>query len=170
MFSNKTNAPHSAEDKWNSWNQPIVFSSFLRHLTSIRQRFSISFEVKLPSACSFIVDGLVFCCRCSTLHVSAYMAIFKCVWYFTFYSWRNLLRCFCCLCCMWLYYAISNLCLFVCCVSVNFHILVCVFGFLAFPCCLSGLEINGNTTNKHKLETFYLLFIPEYHTHLKMAM
>jgi hypothetical protein len=26
---------------------------------------SISFEVKLPSACSFIVDGLAFCCRCS---------------------------------------------------------------------------------------------------------
>jgi hypothetical protein len=31
----------------------------------------ISFEVKLPSACSFIVDGLTFRCRCSTLHVSA---------------------------------------------------------------------------------------------------
>jgi hypothetical protein len=84
-----------------------------------------------------------------------------------FYSWRNLLRCFCCLCCMLLYYAVSNLwgglnvmyyyllylctllfcysiyvfylLVFVCCVSVNFHILVCVFGFLAFPCCLSGL-------------------------------
>jgi hypothetical protein len=25
----------------------------------------ISFEVKLPSACSFIVNGLAFCCRCS---------------------------------------------------------------------------------------------------------
>jgi hypothetical protein len=25
----------------------------------------IAFEVKLPSACSFIVDGLAFCCRCS---------------------------------------------------------------------------------------------------------
>jgi hypothetical protein len=24
--------------------------------------YSISFEVKLPSACSFIVDGLAFCC------------------------------------------------------------------------------------------------------------
>jgi hypothetical protein len=38
----------------------------------------------LPSACSFIVDGLAFCCRCSTLHVSAYMAIFRCVGCFTF--------------------------------------------------------------------------------------
>jgi Fe-S-cluster containining protein len=25
----------------------------------------MTFEVKLPSACSFIVDGLAFCCRCS---------------------------------------------------------------------------------------------------------
>jgi hypothetical protein len=31
---------------------------------------SISFEVMLPSACSFIVDGLTFSCHCSTLHVS----------------------------------------------------------------------------------------------------
>jgi hypothetical protein len=38
----------------------------------------------LPPACSFIVDGLTFSCRCSTLHVSAYMAIFRCVWCFTF--------------------------------------------------------------------------------------
>jgi hypothetical protein len=49
-----------------------------------------------------------------------------------------------------------------CCVSVNFHILVCVFGFLAFPCCLSGehrqqqnarpstikLHADGNLTSK----------------------
>jgi hypothetical protein len=33
----------------------------------------------LPSACSFVVDGLTFSCRCSTLRVSAYMAIFRCV-------------------------------------------------------------------------------------------
>jgi hypothetical protein len=26
---------------------------------------SITFQVKLPSSCSFIVDGLVFCCGCS---------------------------------------------------------------------------------------------------------
>jgi hypothetical protein len=26
---------------------------------------TVSFEVKLPSACSFIVDGLAFCCPCS---------------------------------------------------------------------------------------------------------
>jgi hypothetical protein len=38
----------------------------------------------LPSPCIFIVDGLKFSCRCSTLHVSAYMAIFKCVRCFTF--------------------------------------------------------------------------------------
>jgi hypothetical protein len=44
-----------------------------------------------------------------TLHVSAYMAILRCVWYFPFYSWRNLIHCFCCLCCMLLYYAVSNL-------------------------------------------------------------
>jgi hypothetical protein len=41
----------------------------------------------LPSACSFIVDVhcLTFSCRCSTLHVSAYMAIFKCVGYVNFH-------------------------------------------------------------------------------------
>jgi hypothetical protein len=38
----------------------------------------------LPSACSFILDGLTFSFCCSTLHVSAYMAIFMCVWCFTF--------------------------------------------------------------------------------------
>jgi hypothetical protein len=48
--------------------------------------WGISFEVKLPSAGSFIVDGLSFSCRCCSLHVSAYMAIFRCVWCFTFYS------------------------------------------------------------------------------------
>jgi hypothetical protein len=46
--------------------------------------WSISFEVMLPSACNFIVDGLTFSCRCSTLHVSAYIAIFRCVWCFSF--------------------------------------------------------------------------------------
>jgi hypothetical protein len=30
----------------------------------------------LPSACSFIVDGSLSSCRCSTLHVSAYITIF----------------------------------------------------------------------------------------------
>jgi hypothetical protein len=39
----------------------------------------------LPSACSFIVDGLTFSCRCSTLHDSAYMAIFRCVGCFYFH-------------------------------------------------------------------------------------
>jgi hypothetical protein len=34
----------------------------------------------LPSACSFIVS-----CHCLTLHVSAYMATFKCVGYFYFH-------------------------------------------------------------------------------------
>jgi hypothetical protein len=43
---------------------------------------SVSFEVMLPSACNFIVDGLTFSCRCYTLHVSAYMAIFKCVMFY----------------------------------------------------------------------------------------
>jgi hypothetical protein len=40
---------------------------------------TITFEVKLPSACSFIVDGLAFFLSMFTLHVSAYMAIFMCV-------------------------------------------------------------------------------------------
>jgi hypothetical protein len=40
---------------------------------------AVSFKVMLPSACSFIVDDLTFSCRCSTLHVSAYMAVFRCV-------------------------------------------------------------------------------------------
>jgi hypothetical protein len=45
----------------------IVSAAFLRfesHRTEGKQEV-LTFEVKLPSACSFIVDGLVFCCRCS---------------------------------------------------------------------------------------------------------
>jgi hypothetical protein len=46
-------------------------------------------QVKLPSACSFIVDVSCHCftfsCHCFTLHVSAYMAIFRCVGYFYFH-------------------------------------------------------------------------------------
>jgi hypothetical protein len=41
--------------------------------------FLISSEVMFPSASSFILDGLTFSCGCSTLHVSAYMTIFRCV-------------------------------------------------------------------------------------------
>jgi hypothetical protein len=37
---------------------------------------SMGFEVMLPSACSFIVE---VSCHCLTLHVSAYLAIFRCV-------------------------------------------------------------------------------------------
>jgi hypothetical protein len=50
------------------------------------------------------------------------------------------------------------ICVCFCCVSVNFHILVCVFGFLAFPCCehrqkkarpsTIKLHADGNLTSK----------------------
>jgi hypothetical protein len=75
----------------NHLDQPIFSSKIGRNscslkkkqLTSIEQRNGIGFEVMLPSACSFIVDVschcLIFSCRCSTLHVSVYMAIFRCV-------------------------------------------------------------------------------------------
>jgi hypothetical protein len=39
----------------------VVRPSSSNILTSLK----ITFEVKLPSACSFIADGLAFCCRCS---------------------------------------------------------------------------------------------------------
>jgi hypothetical protein len=55
------------------------FKIFLKGAISYFRIIVSSFEVMLPSACSFIVDGLTFSCRCSTLHVSAYMAIFRCV-------------------------------------------------------------------------------------------
>jgi hypothetical protein len=54
-----------------------VLSSVVSHPiweADCRTDLGISFEVMLPSACRFIVDGLTFSCRCSTLHVSAYMA------------------------------------------------------------------------------------------------
>jgi hypothetical protein len=43
-----------------------------------RGRIQWGLQVMLPSACSFIVD---VSCHCITLHVSAYMAIFRCVGY-----------------------------------------------------------------------------------------
>jgi hypothetical protein len=64
---------------------PIVNACILRGSRTTRtceSKHANSSEVKLPSACSFIVDGLMFSCRCSTLFVSAYMAIFRCVWIF----------------------------------------------------------------------------------------
>jgi hypothetical protein len=39
-------------------------------------------QVMFPSVCSFIVD---VSCHCFTLHVSAYMTIFRCVGYFYFH-------------------------------------------------------------------------------------
>jgi hypothetical protein len=72
---------------------------------------SITFEIKLPSACSFIVDGLALFCQCSH-----YM--FRPTWpssgvydIFLFIPEGFCFAVFCCLCCM-LYYAVSNLCLF----------------------------------------------------------
>jgi hypothetical protein len=152
--------PHSQE--LSIWQKPLILQN-IDMSSNIGLLNTISFEVKLPSACIFIVDGLAFCCRCSD-----YM--FRPTWPslgvydISLFSPEGI--CFCCLCCM-LYYAVSNLCgglnvmyyyllylctllfcysiyvfyllVFACCVSVNFLILVCVFGFLAFPCCLSGL-------------------------------
>jgi hypothetical protein len=75
-----------------------------------------------------------------TLHVSAYMAIFRCVWYFTFYSWRNPLRCFCC---MWLYYAVSNLCLFVVFPLIFIFLCACLvfLPFLSYNFLLCGRNV-----------------------------
>jgi hypothetical protein len=52
-----------------------TISTFLFPLLGEYYFGTISFEVMLSFACSFIVDGLTFGCCCSTLHVSAYMAI-----------------------------------------------------------------------------------------------
>jgi hypothetical protein len=108
----------------------------------------------LPSACSFIVDGLTFSCRCSTLHVSAYMAIFRCVWCFTFIFLKESASLL-----LLPFLAVVILCtfsfVFFCCVLVSFLILVCVFAFLPFlvvcRICVQQ-ETNENTTEKHKWE------------------
>jgi hypothetical protein len=92
----------------------------------------------LPSACSFIVDGLAFFCRCSHymfrptwLSSGVYdilLFILEGICFAVFVAFVA--------CC---YIVQFLICVCFCCVSVNFHILVCVFGFLAFLCCLSGL-------------------------------
>jgi hypothetical protein len=84
----------------------------------------ITFEVKLPSACSFIVDGLAFCCRCSH-----YM--FRPTWPSS--SVYDILLfipegiCFAVfvafVACCYIMQFLIRVCF--CCVSVNFHILVC---------------------------------------------
>jgi hypothetical protein len=66
---------------------------------------SISVEVMLPSACSFIVDGRTFSCRCSTLHVSAYIVIFRCVYDVSLFIPEGIcFAAFVALSCTWLYY------------------------------------------------------------------
>jgi hypothetical protein len=85
----ETKGPKGSEGR----KETCVASMEVCHVTrnSLSQRIrKISFEVMLPSACSFIVDGLTFSCRSSTLHVWAYMAIFRCVWCFTFIFLKEL--------------------------------------------------------------------------------
>jgi hypothetical protein len=93
-------------------------------MNELKSIYSISFEVKLPSACSFIVDSLTFSCRCSTLHVSAYMTIFRCDDVSLFIPEGIGFAAFVAFSCTWLYYARSHLCFSV--VFVCFLILVCV--------------------------------------------
>jgi hypothetical protein len=71
-------------EQWGTLSPHLTWSWTLPRFQQQAWLFSISFEVMLPSTCSFIVDGLTFSCRCSTLRVSAYMAIFRCVWCFSF--------------------------------------------------------------------------------------
>jgi hypothetical protein len=82
------------------------------------------------------------------------------------YSWRNLLRCFCCLCCTWLYYAVSHLCFFVVFSLVSWFLCACLL--LAFLCCLSGLT-TCNKGNKSSEEDSFRNIKVKHHTHLKMA-
>jgi hypothetical protein len=121
---------------WRDTNICLVFSAFNSRPVSL---LPIGFEVMLPSPCSFIVDV-----SCSTLHVSTYMAIFRCVWCFTFYIPEGI--CFPVFCCLSLH--VVTLCtfsfVFSCCVVffVSFLILVCVcvcVCLLVFSCCLSVL-------------------------------
>jgi hypothetical protein len=80
-----------------------------------------------------------------TLHVSANMAIFRCVRYFPFffffyyyyyYSRRNMIGCFCCMLFMQFIIFVCSCCVFF---PVYFH--VCVFGFfLVVLSCLAKLS------------------------------
>jgi hypothetical protein len=124
-----------------SWRNLLrCFCCFFLHVVILCMFSFVFFSCVLVSwfLCACLLSCLSLLslsCRCSTLHVSAYMAIFRCVWCFTFYSWRNLLRCFCCL-----FLHVVILCsfsfVFFCCVFVSFLILVCVFAF-----CLSLLSV-----------------------------
>jgi hypothetical protein len=88
----------------------------------------------LPSACRFIVmfHCLTFSCRCSTLHVSAYKAIFRYVWCFTFIFLKESASLFLLNFLVRGYTLHVSICVF----FVNFLVLVRV---LAFSCCLSAL-------------------------------
>jgi hypothetical protein len=134
-------------------------------------------QVMFPSACSFIV--VVF--HRLSLHVSAYMAIFKCVGYLFSYAWRILLRCFFG---SLSFFHVVTLCLFSICV-----LFLCCFPslFFLFPCvcvCLLGNEgqkwKNKTKKNKWKLaecdhvekrqrSRILQAYDNKYPTHLKMA-
>jgi hypothetical protein len=106
-----------------TYNHVPVIIMMMMIIVTIATYGSITFEVKLPSACSFIVDGLVFFCRCSH-----YM--FRPIWPSSgvydilLFSPEGI--CFAAFvafvaCCYIMQFLI---CVCFCCVSVNFHILV----------------------------------------------
>jgi hypothetical protein len=110
----------------------------------------------LPSACSFIVDGLTFSCRCSTLHVSAYMAIFMCMMFHFYIPEGICFAAFVAFSCTWLYYACSHLCFSVVFSLVSWFLCACLLS------CLSLLSIGSQTDRRqHNLKTHLIRLGPE---------
>jgi hypothetical protein len=81
----------------------------------------------LPSACSFIVDGLAFCCGCSHYMFRPTWPS-SCVYDILLFSPEGI--CFAAFVAFVACYIMQFLiCVCFCCVSVNLHFHVCVFGF-----------------------------------------
>jgi hypothetical protein len=104
---------------------------------------------------------LTFSCRCSTLHVSAYMAIFRCVWCFTFIFLKESASLFLLPFLARGYTLHVSICIFLLCFSLIFLFLcVCVFA-----CLLRQLNVRQwNIYNKaarrrqHNLKTWKIMF------------
>jgi hypothetical protein len=107
-----------------------------------------------------MVHCLPFCCHCSTLHVSAYMAIFRSIWCFTFIFLKESASLLLLPFLARGYTMHIFICVLLFCFFVSFMILVCVI----LPACLFFLS--AARRRQHNLKTYgiQLLVLWQYGT------